>query len=99
VIVVEVQRIADSCGCAVPLSQYTGERDLLERWTDGKDDATLAAYRASTTAPASTADPRSRKEPMMTREAAETAGGRPGVGSGDLRLAAGQPRLGCWVLR
>jgi hypothetical protein len=46
VVVVQVKRIADSCGSAVPLYEYAGERDLLGRWTDGKDDAALAAYRA-----------------------------------------------------
>jgi pyridoxamine 5'-phosphate oxidase-like protein len=45
VVVVNVERIADSCGYAVPLYQYAGDRDLLDRWTDGKDDAGLAAYR------------------------------------------------------
>jgi DNA-binding XRE family transcriptional regulator len=58
VVVVTVQRIADSCGYAVPLYEDAGERGLLGRWTDGKDDATLAAYRVrhnravSTTSPA-----------------------------------------------
>jgi hypothetical protein len=46
VIVVDVERIADSCGYAVPLYQYAGQRDLLDRWTQGKDDAAIAAYRA-----------------------------------------------------
>jgi hypothetical protein len=46
VVVVEVQRIADSCGYAVPLYEDDGERDLLEQWTHGKDDTALAAYRA-----------------------------------------------------
>jgi hypothetical protein len=46
VAVVEVQRIADSCGYVVPLYQYARERDLLDRLTDRKDDAAIAAYRA-----------------------------------------------------
>ena len=46
VVVVEVERIADSCGYAVPLYDYAGERDLLDQWTARKDDAALAAYRA-----------------------------------------------------
>jgi hypothetical protein len=46
VVVVDVERIADSCGYALPLYEHAGQRDLLERWTDRKDDAQLAAYRA-----------------------------------------------------
>jgi hypothetical protein len=46
VVVVDVGRIADSCGYAVPLYQYAGERDLLDQWTQHKDDAAIAAYRA-----------------------------------------------------
>ena len=46
VVVVEVERIADSCGYAVPLYDYAGQRDLLGQWAARKDDAALAAYRA-----------------------------------------------------
>ncbi len=46
VIVVEVDRIADSCGYAVPVMELTQERDVLDRWTDKKTAAELAAYRA-----------------------------------------------------
>jgi hypothetical protein len=35
-----------SCGYAVPLYDYAGERDLLDQWTARKDDAALAADRA-----------------------------------------------------
>jgi hypothetical protein len=45
VVVVEIERIADSCGYAVPLYDYAGERHLLDQWTARKDDAALAAYR------------------------------------------------------
>jgi hypothetical protein len=45
VVVIEVERIADSCGYAVPLYDYAGERDLLDQWAGRKDDAALAAYR------------------------------------------------------
>jgi hypothetical protein len=45
-VVVDLQRIADSCGYAVPLLQYAGERDLLDQWTAHKDDTAIAAYRA-----------------------------------------------------
>jgi hypothetical protein len=34
------------CGYAVPLYDYAGERDLLDRWTADKDDTALAVYRA-----------------------------------------------------
>jgi hypothetical protein len=44
--VVDVQRIADSCGYAVPRYDFAGQRDLLDRWTDRKDDTALDAYRA-----------------------------------------------------
>ena len=33
VIVVDVERVSDSCGYGVPLMDYTGERDLLPRRT------------------------------------------------------------------
>jgi Pyridoxamine 5'-phosphate oxidase len=46
VVVVDVERIADSCGYAVPRYRYAGQRDLLDQWTQARDDATLAAYRA-----------------------------------------------------
>lgn len=46
VVVVEIERIADSCGYAVALYDYAGERDLLDQWAGRKDDAALAAYRA-----------------------------------------------------
>lgn len=46
VVVVDVERTSDSCGYAVPRYELAGERDLLERWTDRKDDTELTAYRA-----------------------------------------------------
>jgi hypothetical protein len=45
IIVVEVQRIADSCGYAVPVMELAHERDVLDRWADTKTAAELAAYR------------------------------------------------------
>jgi hypothetical protein len=44
-VVVDVERIADSCGYAVPRYRYAGQRELLDQWTQRRDDATLAAYR------------------------------------------------------
>jgi hypothetical protein len=46
IIVVDVHRIADSCGYAVPVMELTEERDVLDRWSEKKSAAELAAYRA-----------------------------------------------------
>jgi hypothetical protein len=44
VVVVEVDRIADSCGYGVPLMDYVGDRSLLSDWQHRKSPAELAAY-------------------------------------------------------
>jgi len=46
IIVVDLDRIADSCGYAVPEMELKQERDVLDRWWDKKSPADLAAYRA-----------------------------------------------------
>ncbi len=46
IIVVELERIADSCGYAVPEMSLTGERDVLDRWAAAKTPGDLAGYRA-----------------------------------------------------
>jgi hypothetical protein len=46
IIVVELQRIADSCGYAVPVMDLAHERDVLDRWAAKKTAAELASYRA-----------------------------------------------------
>ena len=46
IIVVEVDRIADSCGYAVPLMELTSERDLLARNAERQSLGELTAYRA-----------------------------------------------------
>jgi hypothetical protein len=46
VIVVEVDRIADSCGYAVPVMELSEERDVLDRWAGKQSAASLADYRA-----------------------------------------------------
>jgi Pyridoxamine 5'-phosphate oxidase len=46
IIVVEADRIADSCGYAVPRMKVTEERDLLEQLAERKTDEELTAYRA-----------------------------------------------------
>ena len=45
IIVVDLERIADSCGYAVPEMALTGERDVLDRWVSTKTAAELADYR------------------------------------------------------
>jgi Pyridoxamine 5'-phosphate oxidase len=45
IIVVELQRIADSCGYSVPVMDLARERDVLDRWAGQKTAAELAAYR------------------------------------------------------
>lgn len=46
VIVVELERIADSCGYAVPVMTLAHERDVLDRWVAAKTPGELAEYRA-----------------------------------------------------
>jgi hypothetical protein len=46
IIVVELDRIADSCGYAVPEMELKQERDVLDRWAEKKTAAELADYRA-----------------------------------------------------
>jgi hypothetical protein len=45
IIVVEADRIADSCGYAVPVMELQEERDLLGRWTGRKSADDLDRYR------------------------------------------------------
>jgi hypothetical protein len=47
VIEVTVIRVSDSCGYAVPLMAYAGERDLLHQWAGRKSPAELDEYRAT----------------------------------------------------
>jgi hypothetical protein len=46
IIVVELDRIADSCGYSVPLMDLREERNLLGQWTGRKSAGQLADYRA-----------------------------------------------------
>jgi hypothetical protein len=46
IIVVDLDRIADSCGYAVPVMELAQERDVLVRHDERKTPAELAAYRA-----------------------------------------------------
>jgi pyridoxamine 5'-phosphate oxidase-like protein len=45
VIVVEVERVSDSCGYSVPLMSYAGDRDLLIRAHERRSEDDLAEYR------------------------------------------------------
>jgi hypothetical protein len=46
IIVVDVQRIGDSCGYSVPEMSLVAERDVLDQWAAKKTAAELAAYRS-----------------------------------------------------
>lgn len=45
VIRVKITRVSDSCGFAVPLFDYRGDRDALDKWAESKGEAKLKAYR------------------------------------------------------
>lgn len=45
IIDVAVHRVSDSCGYAVPLMSYEGDRDLLVRWSSRRSEDDLADYR------------------------------------------------------
>jgi Pyridoxamine 5'-phosphate oxidase len=45
VVVVDVERVSDSCGYGVPLMEYVGERDLLAPFMARKGADGLVAYR------------------------------------------------------
>ncbi|MGN6791541.1 MAG: pyridoxamine 5'-phosphate oxidase family protein [Streptosporangiaceae bacterium] len=45
IIVMAIDRIADSCGYAVPVMELTKERDLLTRWSDRRSAEDLVEYR------------------------------------------------------
>jgi hypothetical protein len=46
VIIVSLDRIADSCGFGVPKMDLVGQRDRLTQWIESRSDGELAAYRA-----------------------------------------------------
>lgn len=45
IIHVEVTRVSDSCGFSVPLYEYQGQRDILDRWAANKGEQGLEEYR------------------------------------------------------
>jgi hypothetical protein len=47
VIRVAVERVGSSCGYAVPLMRYEGERSRLTEWAEAKGPEGLVAYRAA----------------------------------------------------
>jgi hypothetical protein len=44
IIVADITRVQTSCGFAVPLMDYRGERDTLIRWAENKGETGIAAY-------------------------------------------------------
>ena len=40
----EIHRVQTSCGFAVPLMEYAGQRDTLIRWAEAKGDEEVQAY-------------------------------------------------------
>lgn len=45
-VVVDVDRVATSCGYSIPFYEHVGERTTLDEWAERKSDDDLAAYRA-----------------------------------------------------
>jgi hypothetical protein len=45
IIRIRASRISDSCGYGVPLYDYKGERDQLQRWAARKGEDGVAQYR------------------------------------------------------
>jgi hypothetical protein len=47
IVVVDLERIADSCGYSVPLMDYVGDRDVLDRGQERRDADYFAEYGAT----------------------------------------------------
>lgn len=47
VVVLDVERISDSCGYGVPLFEYAGERPQMADWADRKGPEGIAMYKAT----------------------------------------------------
>jgi hypothetical protein len=45
IVAVDITRVSDSCGYAVPYLDYVGERKLLDEWASHRSDEDLVAYR------------------------------------------------------
>ncbi|NHC13062.1 pyridoxamine 5'-phosphate oxidase family protein [Motilibacter deserti] len=50
VVVVDVERVSDSCGWGVPIMDFAGERDLIRLGAEKSGPAGLVAYRAEANA-------------------------------------------------
>jgi len=46
IVLLNVERIADSCGYGVPLYEYAGERSQLVAWAEQKGEGGVAEYKA-----------------------------------------------------
>lgn len=44
IVVADIERVQTSCGYAVPLMDYVGERDTAIRWAEAKGEDGIAAY-------------------------------------------------------
>ena len=44
IVVLDVTRVSDSCGFSVPLMTYEGDRDVLDRAQERRDEAYFATY-------------------------------------------------------
>jgi hypothetical protein len=84
VVTVDVTRVSDSCGYSVPLLAYEGDRDLLVRAHERRDEAALVAYR----------EQKNRTSidglPAYSAELELPAAGEPAAG----KAAAGEPSAG-----
>lgn len=47
IIHIDVTRVSDACGYAVPYFDFRGDRDTLDRWAETKGPQALAEYRAA----------------------------------------------------
>lgn len=47
IFVLDVEGVQTSCGFGVPLYEYKGERELLDKWTDKKSDDEIIDYWAN----------------------------------------------------
>jgi len=79
IIVVDLDRIADSCGYAVPVMELSRERDVLVRSDQKKSAARLAAYRAEKNA--------ASIDGLPALDAPDSAGVTDRVGVADLSAA------------
>jgi hypothetical protein len=66
VIRVAVERVSTSCGYAVPLLRYEGERQRLIEWAEHKGPEALVEYRATTNATSIDGLPALDPEPSRT---------------------------------